>query len=89
MLLAKPDKNPLQCASYKPIALLNMGLKILTKMLASRLTKVLHYLVSPYQIGFMPQKATDINLRRDFSHVELRPEGLDDAAGFPRSEKSI
>lgn len=62
------------------IALLNMGLKILTK--------VLHYLVSPYQTGFMPQKATDIELCRGFTHVEICPEGLDDA-GFPRSGKSV
>lgn len=51
---------------------------ILTKMLASRLTKVLHYLVSSDQTSFMPQKATDINLRRVLTHVELHPEGPDE-----------
>lgn len=73
MLFAKPDKDPLLYACYRSIALLNMDLKILTKTPVSRLTKVLHYLVSPDQTGFMPHKATDINLRRVFTYVELHP----------------
>lgn len=56
VLLSKPDKDPLQCASYRLIALLTMDLKILTKMLASQLTKVLHYLVSPNQTRSCPRK---------------------------------
>lgn len=78
VLLTKPDKDPLLCASYRPIAPLSMDLKILAKMLASRLTKVLHYLVSPDQTGFMPQKPTDINLRRVFTHDELHPDSPDE-----------
>lgn len=35
VLLCKPGKDPQECASYHPIALLNMDLKILTKVLAS------------------------------------------------------
>lgn len=72
VLLAKPDKDPLQCSSYRPISLLNMDFKILTKLLA-RLMLVLQHVVSPDQTGFMPKKATDINLRRVFTHTQLGP----------------
>lgn len=37
--LLKPSKDPLECSSYRPI--LNMYLKILTKVLATRLAKVI------------------------------------------------
>lgn len=61
VLLPKPGKDPLECASYRPIALLNMDLKILTKILANRLVTVISSLVDIDQTGFMPGKSTDTN----------------------------
>lgn len=46
ILLLKPDKDPLECSSYWPIALLNMDLKILTKVLATRYAGVISSLVN-------------------------------------------
>lgn len=60
VLLPKPDKDPIYCSSYRPIALLNMDLKILTKMVADRLMKILDHLILPDQTGFMAKKSTDI-----------------------------
>lgn len=74
VLLPKPDKDLLCCSSYRPIPLLNMDLKILTRMLANRLMKIIHYLVSPDHTGFMPKKATDINIRRVYTHTQLGAE---------------
>ena len=54
ILLLKPGKDPLECSSYRPIALLNMDLKILIKVLARRLAQVISSLVDVDQTGFMP-----------------------------------
>lgn len=39
-LLVKKDKDPLLCSSYRPISLLNVDFKILSKILALRLQQV-------------------------------------------------
>lgn len=71
ILLPKPGKDPLSCSSYRPIALLNRDLKILTKILATRLSQVITTLVDIDQTGFIPQKSTDTNLRRLFAHLQI------------------
>lgn len=71
ILLLKPGKDPLECSSYRPIALLNMDLKILTKVLATRRAGIISSLVDIDQMGFMPGKSTDTNLRRLFTHLQL------------------
>lgn len=71
VLLLKPGKDPTECSSYRPIALLNMDLKILTKILASRVAKVISTVVDIDQMGFMPGMSTDTNLRRLFTHLQL------------------
>lgn len=71
VLLLKPGKDPLMCSSYRPIELLNMDLKILAKVLATRLAKVISTLVDIDQTGFMPGMSTDTNLRRLFTHLQM------------------
>lgn len=72
VLLLKPGKDPLDCSGYRPIAVLNVDLKILTKVLADRLAGVISSLVKIDQTGFMPGKSTDTNLRCLFTHLQLR-----------------
>ncbi len=55
-LLLKKDKDPLDCASYRPISLLNCDVKILAKVLASRLEDVLPTVISPDQTGFIKNR---------------------------------
>ncbi|CAI5478761.1 unnamed protein product [Closterium sp. Yama58-4] len=58
LLHKKGDKN--QLGNYHPITLLNFTYKILAKVLADRLKKVLHNVISPEQYGFIPgRKLTD------------------------------
>lgn len=64
VVVPKPGKDPEVYASYRPISLLNVDAKILTKVLVRRLNKVFITLIYEDQMGFMPGKGTDINLRR-------------------------
>lgn len=73
ILLLKPGIDLAECASYRPIALLNTDLKILTKVLALRLANVIPSIVDIDQTGFMPGKSTDTNLRRLFTHLQIDP----------------
>uniref|UniRef100_A0A803J2H9 Reverse transcriptase domain-containing protein n=1 Tax=Xenopus tropicalis TaxID=8364 RepID=A0A803J2H9_XENTR len=68
-LILKQGKPPERCESYRPISLLNSDVKILAKVLANRLKTVIELLIHPDQTGFMPSKATDINIRRLFTNI--------------------
>ena len=63
-LLLKCDKDPLLCGSYRPISLLNVDLKILSKILAQRLQQVLSNIISTDQTGFMLGRHSFHNTRR-------------------------
>uniref|UniRef100_A0A803J318 Reverse transcriptase domain-containing protein n=1 Tax=Xenopus tropicalis TaxID=8364 RepID=A0A803J318_XENTR len=94
IVLPKPGKEPTLCASYRPISLLNTEIKILAKILARRLTKVITTLVHPDQSGFMPSKSTTINIRRLYFNLQINHENggsglvvsLDTAKAFDSSE---
>lgn len=68
-LLAKKDKDPLICASYRPISLLNVDFKILSKVLAKRLESVIPDIISPDQTGFIQGRVSYSNLRKLFNVV--------------------
>nr|XP_005996693.1 PREDICTED: histone-lysine N-methyltransferase SETD7 [Latimeria chalumnae] len=51
--LLKAGKDPLECASYRPISLLNVDCKVYAKILTNRLEKILPALVHEDQIGFV------------------------------------
>lgn len=53
LLLAKKDKDPLQCSHYRPISLINSDLKIYSKLLALRLERYMDKLIHTDQAGFM------------------------------------
>lgn len=60
----KPGKNPNECASYRPISLLNTDHKILTAILAEKLAKIIPSLVKSDQTGFIQQRYLADNVRR-------------------------
>lgn len=61
VILLKPEKDPEECSFYRPISLINTDYKIQTKMLASRLNKVILNLIHADQMVFMPGKSTSEN----------------------------
>ncbi|CAJ1062856.1 LINE-1 reverse transcriptase -like protein [Xyrichtys novacula] len=63
-LILKPDKDPLNCGSYRPISLLNADYKILAKILASRMETVISDMISVDQTGFIRDRHSSSNIRR-------------------------
>lgn len=55
-VIPKKGKDPLDCGSYQPISLLNVDLKLFTKLLASRLQPQLCQLVHLDEVGFIPMR---------------------------------
>lgn len=70
VLIPKPGKDLHFPESYRPISLLQLDVKILAKISALRLNKVILSLIHPDQTGFMPNKNTAFNLRR--LHMNLQ-----------------
>lgn len=64
----KKANDPLLCGSYRPISLLNVDFKLLSKLLARRLEVVLPSIVSSDQTGFIRNRHF-FNLRRVFNVV--------------------
>lgn len=71
VLVSKPGKDPLDCASYRPISLINVDAKVFAKVLAIRLSHVIEDLIGIDQMGFMPGKGTDINIPRLFLNLTI------------------
>ncbi|KAJ0032063.1 hypothetical protein NQD34_002144 [Periophthalmus magnuspinnatus] len=70
-ILLKPDKDPTQPTSYRPLSLLNTDLKIITKALALRLEKVTPLLIHLDQTGFIKNRNSSDNLRRLFNLINI------------------
>ena len=61
-LLPKKDKNPLWVSSWRPITLLNVDYKILTKLFAKRLAQFLPDLIHEDQRGFIKHRSIHENI---------------------------
>ena len=70
-LLLKKGKCPEKCASYRPIALLNSDQKLLSKILALRLEKVLPFIIKEDQTGFIKGRNSCDNVRRLLNVIQL------------------
>uniref|UniRef100_A0A3Q0RWB8 Reverse transcriptase domain-containing protein n=1 Tax=Amphilophus citrinellus TaxID=61819 RepID=A0A3Q0RWB8_AMPCI len=70
-LILKKSKPPENCRSYRPISLLNVDLKILSKILATRLENILPLLIKADQTGFIKGRNSCNNFRRLLNVVQL------------------
>lgn len=68
-VIPKPNKDPLQCFSYRPISLLNIDIKLLAKLIANRLRPLLHNLIGPEQTGFMPGSESKDNVTKALNMI--------------------
>lgn len=63
-LIAKKGKDPQLPGSYRPISLINVDVKILSKIIASRLACLLPSLLHPAQSGFVSGRSATLNIRK-------------------------
>lgn len=63
-VIHKTGKDPTECPNYRPISLLNLDLKILTKILANRLQPLLSHLIGHDQVGFMQGREARDNIMK-------------------------
>jgi len=62
-LLPKEGKDITQIGNWRPITLTNCDLKIITKTIANRVSKVLDKIISPTQTAYIPGRVVHDNLR--------------------------
>ncbi len=67
-LILKKNKDPLACSSYRPISLLNVDFKLLSKTLALCLETMLPSIISPDQTGFIKNRHSFFNLQLALKH---------------------
>uniref|UniRef100_A0A3B3BVU9 Reverse transcriptase domain-containing protein n=1 Tax=Oryzias melastigma TaxID=30732 RepID=A0A3B3BVU9_ORYME len=70
-LILKKGKDSEHCSSYRPIALLNQDLKLLSKILALRLEKVLPFIIKKDQTGFIKGRSSNHNIRRLLNIINI------------------
>lgn len=70
-VLPKEGKNQLETASYRPISLLCSDVKILAKVLAARLIRIISKLIHSDQTGFIPDRSVNANIRRVYLNIQL------------------
>uniref|UniRef100_A0A3P9QCK4 Uncharacterized protein n=1 Tax=Poecilia reticulata TaxID=8081 RepID=A0A3P9QCK4_POERE len=76
-LKGKINKDPEQCSSYRPIILLSVDVKILSKILATRLEKVVSNIVNIDQTGFIKERLSSNNTRRLINIIQhLNPKSF-------------
>jgi hypothetical protein len=69
-LIPKID-NPSKVSDYRPISLLNSSIKVLTKLLANRLQKVILRLIHQNQYGFIRSRSIQDCLAWSFEYLHL------------------
>lgn len=63
-LIHKKDKDSAECSSYRPISLLTVDFKIISKLITRRLENLLPTLINPDQSGFVKARYASDNIRR-------------------------
>ena len=68
-LIPKKDKDPTEIKNWRPLTLLNNDYKILAKIMANRMKRVLPMIISETQTGFMQGRNISDNIRKTIDLV--------------------
>lgn len=71
VVIPKEGKDQMDTSSYRPISLLCSDAKILAKVLAAMVNKYIQNLIHPDQSGFIPNRSTNINVRRVYLNLQI------------------
>lgn len=67
--ILKPGKDATPCSSYRPIALLNVDMKIFTSILSTRLQQIIMQYIKQDQTGFIPSRSMSDNICRTLNLI--------------------
>ena len=70
-VIHKEGKDPTSCGSYRPITLLNVDQKLLSSIIANRLSKIIPFIIDPDQTGFIPDRYLSDNVRRTLNIIDF------------------
>lgn len=88
-LIAKKDKDPAKCSSYRNISLFNTDAKILVKVLINRIETALQEIISNDQPGFIKRRQSYFNVRRLLNVICTFNEDIPDCIVCVHAEKAF
>eukprot|EP00079_Xenopus_tropicalis_P032749 XP_017946520.1 PREDICTED: UDP-Gal:betaGlcNAc beta 1,4- galactosyltransferase, polypeptide 1, gene 1 isoform X1 [Xenopus tropicalis] len=70
-VIPKPEKDHTNCKNFRPISILNLDIKLLAKIIASRLNQFLGQLIHKDQSGFIPKRQVTDNIRKIINLIHI------------------